>query len=297
MLALALAGCGNPELPPREGAPAAAAPADVGETLANADAALRRGEMREAMQGYGKVLGADGTNARARIGTAEVHLATGAHQKALEQFDSVLKAADDPKAEPAPRAAAEAERARALQGRGIALLLLRRKLEAVPPLEQAVELDPRLGRAWNALGQLRDSVRDWAGAERAYAQALAAMPGSAMVLNNSGVSLMLQGRHAAAEALFQQALAIEPGLAAAEGNLRLALASQGRYGDALAGVGKPQMPAALNNMGYVAMMRGDWDAAEGYLARALELSPAYHGTAADNMVRLKAVQPEGTVRK
>jgi len=151
--------------------------------------------------------------------------------------------------------------ARALQGEGIALLTLGSIANAQPKLEAAVAADAELWRAWNALGHVYDQQKRWPDSENAYRKAIAGNPGSAEVTNNYGMSLMLQGRYPEAEASFEQALAIDPGLLPAKSNLRLSLAWQGRYSEALEGLAPEAAGDALNNVGYVALLRGDYDAA------------------------------------
>jgi Flp pilus assembly protein TadD len=48
------------------------------------------------------------------------------------------------------------------------------------------------------------------------------------------------------------------------------------------------LPNLLNNVGYIAMQRGDLATAEGYFARAMESSPSYDAVAAQNIEQLKA---------
>lgn len=180
--------------------------------------------------------------------------------------------------------------ARALQGEGIALLTLGSIANAQPKLEAAVAADAELWRAWNALGHVYDQQKRWPDSENAYRKAIAGNPGSAEVTNNYGMSLMLQGRYPEAEASFEQALAIDPGLLPAKSNLRLSLAWQGRYSEALEGLAPEAAGDALNNVGYVALLRGDYDAAERYLTQALEASPIYHEAAAKNLELLKGIR-------
>jgi Flp pilus assembly protein TadD len=104
------------------------------------------------------------------------------------------------------------------------------------------------------------------------------------------MSFMLQGRYAEAEAAFERALAIDPGLLPAKSNLRLSLAWQGRYNEALEGLAPETAGEALNNVGYVAMLRGDYEAAERYLSQAMEVSATYNEAAARNLELLKSTR-------
>src|SRR5262249_32887177 len=115
-----------------------------------------------------------------------------------------------------------------------------------------------------------DAKQQWASAQSAYDRAFQLSHGAPIVLNNQGMSLMLQKRYAEAAGKFTAALRIDPHLATAETNLRLALAWQGRYQEASAGASQAELGDVLNNIGYVAMMRRDYDEAQSYLLRATE---------------------------
>jgi Flp pilus assembly protein TadD len=211
----------------------------------------------------------------ATLGLAESLLALGEYPSAIAAFKLL---SDDP-----------ARRAAALQGQGVALLALGHADEAGPLLLEAVKADPGSWRAWNALGQYYDGRQEWQLALAAYQQSLAS-GGTAVVLNNMGMSLMLQKRYAEAGARFQTALRASPGLASARNNLRLALAWQGRYEDAASNPGRDEQAASvLNNVGYVAMLKGDYGPAQAYLLKATEVSPSFNKVAWDNLHLLEAM--------
>jgi Flp pilus assembly protein TadD len=50
------------------------------------------------------------------------------------------------------------------------------------------------------------------------------------------------------------------------------------------------MARILNNIGFIAVMRGDYDNAEAYLLRAMEADPRYNETAARNLTYLRQVR-------
>jgi Flp pilus assembly protein TadD len=64
------------------------------------------------------------------------------------------------------------------------------------------------------------------------------------------------------------------------------LAASGRYTDAIAGIDKAHLPVVLNNIGYVAMSRGDFESADIFFNRAIDESPVYYDTAEENLERL-----------
>jgi Flp pilus assembly protein TadD len=177
--------------------------------------------------------------------------------------------------------------ARAWQGMGLCLMALNDVKAAQGPLQKAVETDPNLWRAWMALGRTYDQERRWQDAQDAYDKALVAKPDAAMVINNIGMSQLVQHRYADAAGTFQKALDADPNLDIARANLRIALAWQGRYDEALVGADTSGLSDTLNNIGYIAMLRGDYQAAQKYLSQALNGSPTYQEQAASNLDMLR----------
>jgi Flp pilus assembly protein TadD len=238
--------------------------------VAEADAALAKGDFNTARQGYRKVLTLVPGNSAARLGLGEVELVAGDPHQALDHFATVA-------------AADQTLRPGALQGQGITLLKLHQPEAATPILKEAVTLDPGLWRAWNALGSIADSHHDWAAADEAYTKALSAKPDAAIVYNNLGISRMMRQDYTGAEQNFAKALALNPRLDEAVANLRLAQAWQGRYDDAIRGASDQALPQRLNDVGYVAMLRGDLGTAESLFLRAIAASPTYDTVAYKNL--------------
>jgi Flp pilus assembly protein TadD len=172
----------------------------------------------------------------------------------------------------------------------VALLLTGRAEQAEQELEAAVELDPTSWRAWNALGRAHDARQAWKEAAAAYEKALTLAPDEGAVLNNLGMSKLGAGDPDGAAELFVRALEASPDLAAAETNLRLALALGGRYEEALAGVDAEDLPDALNNAGYAALLRGDYAQARILFLRAIDASPGFYEPAWSNLRFLSSVE-------
>lgn len=276
---LALAGCAGAGEEQRAGPPAVSAEQRAA-ILERGERALESGRLEAAMALSERLARADPGDPGARLLAAEVRLAQGALPEAEGAFGKLADHAD-------PRIAA-----RALQGQGLAMAAAGNGA-AQASLRRAVASDARLWRAWNALGYLYDLQRAWALAEQSYEMALAAAPRAAEIFNNRGYSRLLQGRYDAARADFAQALALDPALAAARENLRLALAWEGRYDEALLGVGAAGRPQALNNVGFVALLRGDYDRAERLFLQAMEINPAYDAAVARNLARLGDLRAMG----
>jgi Tfp pilus assembly protein PilF len=140
------------------------------------------------------------------------------------------------------------------------------------------------------LGSYHDSQGDWTAAVAAYDKALAERPNNAMILNNRGFSNFMQGNMDEAIADLQRALRLDPKLQPARVNLRLAHAWTGHYLHALSGATDKELPEVLNNIGYVAMMRGDLDNAEAYLQRAMEADPGFNEKAWNNLAQLRQMR-------
>jgi Flp pilus assembly protein TadD len=183
--------------------------------------------------------------------------------------------------------------ARSYQGLGVARLQLGQLAAAKQAFDKAVSLDGELWRTWNGLGYYYDSLKDWKQAEQSYDRALKLRRDKPTLFNNRGFSKLLQSRYEDAIVDFQTALKLNPRLKVARMNIRLAQAWLGRYVEAIAGVSPKDLPLVLNNIGYIAMLKGEYVAAQAYFSRAMELSPSFYETAANNLQKLEAFKSQG----
>jgi len=238
------------------------------ELLETADEAARGGDFRAALTLYGE--------AQTRKDTAEIWIRIGEAQRELGllqgaalAFQSAIKL--DPDA------------AAAHESLGLALLALRETDQARPVLEKALELDPNLWQAHNALGVMADLASDPDAAIPHYEKALALYPRSAMLLNNLGYSHYLAGNDVRARHYFEAALDLgeyQP----ATLNLGLLHARRGHYRRAVEILATVvDRPSALNDVGFVAISKGDYDAAEALLEEAIRLSPVHYEIAQRNL--------------
>jgi len=280
----------------KDGAASAGAASQVGNKVSKAERkqyvawllgqgekALVAGETAGAYAAYAKLLQMEPNNPRALLGLAETKLADGDAKRAAAVF---ARAAKTPALKPL-----------AMQGIGLSLVKEERYAAAERNLLAAVEADGELWRAWNGLGEIADNYGNWDKARQHYEKALKANPDAATTYNNIGVSLLVQGRYREAEKQFREATDREPTLRRAKSNLRLALAWQGKYGEALTGTTKADTPVVLNNLGYIAMKKGDYQFAEAYLVQAMQLSPSYYAKAAQNLNVLHQVKKAQIVVK
>jgi Flp pilus assembly protein TadD len=235
--------------------------------------ALRSGRVDQARDIYRAMLQRAPGDPVLAASLAEAERLLGNHDVALAHAQTVI---DGGEAAPSVMAQAQFTAGAVLHVQG-------RSEAAEELLQRAVELDPTNWRAWNALGQARDSRRAWAVAENAYVAALQQVADEPAVLNNYGMSQLAAGNYAQAEALFLRALEGAPELEIVDTNLRLALALQGRYDAALAGTDMTDAPESLNNVGYAALMRGDYPSARAFFLQAIDASPSFYEPAWSNL--------------
>lgn len=266
---LLLAACSH-RPPADSGKPAPPSPAQV---RAEAEQAWRFGDHASALARWQRLLELAPDDVGALNGIGEAYLALGEAAAALAAFDAVLAKV------PADAAAQE--------GRALALLGLDRHAEAKVALA-ALAAASEGWRVQNALGLLADLDGRHDAAQAYYRQALSLQPENAVVRNNLGYSCLMARDYRQAEAHFRDGLALSPGSLRLHANLVLALAWQGEYGRALT-VALEQQPreVALNNIGYVALLRRDYDAAIRHFEAALEASPRWYVRAAANLERAR----------
>jgi Tfp pilus assembly protein PilF len=274
-LLAALAGCaGAPEQP------IAAAPALVGQPAA-ADARARAAEARAkgdrdaALRLYIEAAEHDPEDAESMYAIGSIY---------DERADGAALAA---------RAYARAvqidpQHALALEGLGLRYFADRQFEQARPFLSRAVGANPRLWRSHNALGLIADTLGNHGDASAHFEAALTANPGSAPILNNRGYSRYLAGSLDAAERDFRAALATDPTYDKALQNLGLVYARRGDYPTALATLTRVVgAPMAANDVGYIAMISGDYATAERLFQDAIRLSPRFYPTANENAAELR----------
>lgn len=258
----------------KQAGPAVAKP-DPGAILTAADAARDDGQYADALTIYQQLLVEYPGLKAAEYGVAESMIALGKPSVAKTLFDGLIKT--------------EKFHARALQGQGLAQLALGERKEASKTLAAATEADPKLWRCWNALGTIADSRGEHDKAQAAYEKALALKPNSAMVINNVGYSRLMAHDPPDAEKQFRKALSLDPGNETIQNNLRLAIAAKGDYREAVKFASRDKLSMVLNNVGFVAMERGDYAAAEGLFARAMDASKSYAVVTAKNLDQLKSL--------
>jgi Flp pilus assembly protein TadD len=275
VLLLSVAACAGTGQPVQTNT-AATPSINVAGTLSAADATRLDGRFTEAAELYQQVLVADPKSSAAQYGMAECLLATNRPNEAKTIFEALV-------GNPQVKAAA-------LQGLGLSDLSLNQREPAAKALREAIDADPTQWRALNGLALIADLKRQGDEAADLYDKALKLNPDSVMLLNNRGYSNLSFGKTDAAITDFRKALALDPDSETVQNNLRIAIAAKGNYADATRNVAKANLPIVLNNVGYVAMKRGDFAQAETYLSRAMEANPAYDATVAKNLDQLSGLK-------
>lgn len=281
MAVLLLAASGPAAAPAGAGVETMVAPSPADRMLAGVDAALSEGRTAEARNMIAMLRGTADPVAVA-LREAELVAAEGQPAAAMPLFERAAQA--------------PAQVARALLGRGKALIELGRPAEAMAVLDDVLGREPMLADAWSARGVACDRLQRFGDAEAAYARALSLEPAFAAALNNRGWSRLLQRRFAEAEMDLAQALKLAPTLTVARRNLMLSIAMQGRYEQAFAWSVRETLPEDLGAVGYAAMVRGDRTAAEAYLTRAVMLNPRHDAVAEANL-RLLRQQPSDVLQE
>ncbi len=275
---LAAAGCASTS-PKPEDAPAIAPTAKM---LAAADDAARIGNLEAALPLYARVLHEDPTSST-WLKAGVVHFRLGNDREAGYAFDRAIEL--------------EPDNADAHEQIGLLYVAHQRIDPARVHLERAVVLDPKRWRSQNGLGVLADLERDYPAAVVHYRAALDIQPDSAMLVNNLGYSIYLSGDLDTSAVEFVRAISLDTRYAPARRNLGLLYARKGAYGDAVELLATVMTKsAAYNDVGYMAMRREDYPAAESLLKEAVDQSPTYYQIAAENLARVKQLLRESGAR-
>lgn len=208
---------------------------------------------------------------------ADLAFARGDWAAALAGYEALLVSAPD--------------NPRLLENGGIAALNAGDLTKALRLLGVATAQPDARWRAWSALGVAADRQRDWAAADRAYAQADRLSPDNAMVLNNLGWSRLLRGDWTAAVEPLTRAARLDPSNRRIASNLDLARAAVA----ASLPVRRPgetggDYAARLNDAGVAAFRQGDRARAIAAFAQALESSERWFALAANNLALVESTR-------
>jgi tetratricopeptide (TPR) repeat protein len=153
--------------------------------------------------------------------------------------------------------------------------------QAIEHLREALALDATLSDGWNTLGLVEHMKAHYRQAESAFREAIRLRPGYAAAHLNLGNTLAKQGRVEEAAIAFRAAQKIEPENAAAltnlgqlmieSGNLELLDEAEALLHRAL--IVAPSLAPAINSLGNVFRLKGQFDEALSCYHRALQIDP------------------------
>lgn len=156
-----------------------------------------------------------------------------------------------------------------------------RLVEALPPLERAIELEPEAPKIFAMRGELHGRLGLLDAALADFARAAELDPRDTANLVNLGLALQQAGRPEAAE-VYRRALALDPGLEQARSNLALLLEQEGRLEAARAELLRvtaesPDYVPAWFNLGMLELRAGRFAQAVAPLEQVLRLDPGHAG--------------------
>lgn len=239
--------------------------------LSRAELALSNGQTAAARAAYLSAVQISSGDPRAILGLAESHLAMGQHERARPLLDTIDE--DTP----------GIHAARLNQARGIIALRMEQPDLARKWFQRSVDADASLWRAWIGLGRVRLMLQQKEDARIAFLMAEKTAPSSASAMNDIGMGYLRLEDSNAAIRHFKRALTLEPGHVLAQSNLRIVKAMQGDFRGAIQGADAQRRHHVLNNVGYVALMQGEYALADRYLRQAIQLSPTHHRIATANL--------------
>lgn len=177
----------------------------------------------------------------------------------------------------------DAEHAPSLEAVGLIHLKWKQTTLAREFLERAVAADERSWKAQNGLAIIYSLDGRHDDAEVHYHAALEIRPDAADVLNNLGYSQFLAGMTQAAAEHLVDAVKYRRDHKVAWSNLAMVMARQGRYTDAFNILEKNYSAAvAYHDVGYMALINGEYARAEDLFTKALHASPRYFEEADKN---------------
>lgn len=146
-------------------------------------------------------------------------------------------------------------------------------------------------RAYNGLGIIANLEGDPQKAEGFFKQADRLLPNSPELLNNIGFALYSANKLTEAASFYNKALQINPRFKKALYNYALLQGRSSNYEQAYSAFASISSVAeANNNIGYIAMMNGDYPEANHYLQEAIKTAPEFYKKANDNLLRLEILE-------
>lgn len=178
----------------------------------------------------------------------------------------------------------------AIEQYGLLLIEQRKYIEAKENLGRVIAKQ-QSWRAYNGLGIIANLEDNPENAIIFFKKADSINPNSPELLNNIGFAYYSADKLNEAATYYIKALQINSSFEKAIYNYGLLQARLKNYEEAYIAFSKVADPAeANNNVGYIAMMNGDYAMADKYLKEAINLSPKFYKKAQDNLTQLKFLE-------
>jgi Tfp pilus assembly protein PilF len=247
------------------------------QAFAKGQAALQEGKPENALFYFVKTIQFNKNNVRALENIASIH-ERGKHPEiAIKVYQDIL--------------AVDGNHALANEKLGLYYLDKGQDGKAKLYLTQAIKKDKSRWKSYNGLGVIADLERNTDEAINYYQSALEIMPNNPMLLNNLGYSYYLNGDELKARELFNQALNFDTQYKRAIHNLALIEIKSGEFTSAAMLFNRIMSPhESYNNIGYIALLNGQYDISEEYLRRAIDECPVYFPKAQQNLKNLLAAK-------
>ena len=142
-------------------------------------------------------------------------------------------------------------------------------------------------RRYLVIAMLADHDQNWALADQSYSRAETLATNPASVINNWGVSRMSRKDLSGASETFERALSFDSRLFSAKNNLAISRGLQGNFELPIVPMTEKEKAIILNNLGLIAVRRGDKDIAKGLFAAAVDAHPQHYAAAADRLAALE----------
>jgi len=250
----------------------------VEEALTKAEKALQSGKIELAQLYYIKAYSLEPNNTQVLQKMADLYINIKKYDLAEVSFNLILKQQPDD--------------LKTLEQYGLLLINMRNYPKAENYLNRVIAKQQNW-RAYNGLGIIANLQGNALKAEALFKKANNLLPNSPDLLNNIGFALYSANKLDEAATYYLKALQINPGFKKAIYNYGLVQARLSRYEQAYTAFTKIASPAeANNNIGYIAMMNGDYTEANNYLQEAIQSAPEFYKKANDNLMRLDVLQKQ-----
>lgn len=153
------------------------------------------------------------------------------------------------------------------------------ELNKIPPTHETYE-------RYRLEAMVADSKKNWKKADSFYETAAGLTSKPAGVLNNWGFSKLSRKDYAGAEKLFAQALTYDPAMFTAKNNLVMARGAQHKYDLPVIEMTQTEQAELLYTLGLTAVKQGDVTVGKGLLQNAIDTHPQYFEAAVRSLEAL-----------